>query len=97
MRDLWRRGSGMTLRRLAVLIFNLPADSATWRSYATEQEKALKPKVEQIRDRQAHYDRQAKAAAKVERATRVQHLEHELSIAGHEPECPECQRQKEAP
>lgn len=54
----------MTLRRLAVLIFGLPPDARTWRAYAAEQEKALKPTVEQIRDRQAHYDRQrAKEAA----------------------------------
>lgn len=63
VRDLWRHGSGMTLRRLAVLVFNLPADSATWRSYAVEQEKALKPKAEQIRDRQAYYDRQREKEA----------------------------------
>lgn len=48
----------MTLRRLSVLVFGLPPESRTWRSYAIEQEKALKPTVEKIRDRQAHYDRQ---------------------------------------
>lgn len=65
LRNLWRPGSGLTLRRLAVLVFGLSPDSRTWRAYAAEQQKALKPTVEKIRDRQAHYDRQrAKEAAK---------------------------------
>ncbi len=63
MRDLWRHGSGMSLRRLAVLIFALPSDSLTWRAAAVAHEKSLKPKVEKIRDRQAHYDRQREKEA----------------------------------
>lgn len=48
----------MTLRRLAVLVFGLSAESRTWRAYAAEQEKSLKPKIDKLRERQAHYDRQ---------------------------------------
>ncbi len=64
MRDLWRHDSGMSLRRMAVLISALPHDSLIWREVAIAHEKSLKPKADKIRERQAHYDSQrAKEAA----------------------------------
>jgi hypothetical protein len=62
MRDLWRRGSGMTLRRLMVLIRALPGDGVLWSAVREAEKKALKPTVEQIRARAAHYAKQAEEA-----------------------------------
>ena len=58
LRDLFRPGSGMTLRRLGVLIEALPPDAPVWAALRAEHERSLKPTPEQIRDRAAHYERQ---------------------------------------
>lgn len=54
LRDLYRKGSGMTLRRLLVLVRALPPDALTHMTLASEQEKSL-TSVERLRERQAHY------------------------------------------
>ncbi|HJR89526.1 MAG TPA: hypothetical protein VJ782_05130 [Aeromicrobium sp.] len=61
-RDLWRRGSGLTLRRLMVLLRALPYDAPLWADLQREQEKALRPTPEQIRARAEHYAQRAKEA-----------------------------------
>lgn len=61
-RDLWRRGCGLTLRRLGVLLKALPADSPLWEALRIEHEKSLKPTPEKIRDRARHYEQRAKEA-----------------------------------
>lgn len=53
-RDLYRRGSGMTLRRLMVLVKALPPDSLTHLTLAAEETKAL-TSVDRLRERQAYY------------------------------------------
>lgn len=55
LRDLHRRGSGLTPRRLYLLIRRLPPESWTWALLEEEKQKALKPKPDQIRERQAYY------------------------------------------
>lgn len=55
MRDLYRPGSGMTLRRLGVLIRGLPHNASLWAEMSQAREKSLKPTPEQIRARQARY------------------------------------------
>ena len=62
LRDLHRRGSGLTLRRLSVLIRSLPYESITWSLVREAEQKALKPTVDKIRERQAHYEQQREAA-----------------------------------
>lgn len=57
MRDLYRPGSGMTFRRLWVLVRTLPAEARVWAALRAAEEKALKPTPEKIRERQAYYDR----------------------------------------
>lgn len=57
LRNLWRRGSGLTPRRLLVLIRGLRPDALLWLEMDAAQEKAEKPTPEQIRERKAHYDR----------------------------------------
>jgi hypothetical protein len=53
----------MTLRRLGVLIRSLPPDSLLWSLVREAEEKALKPTVEQIRARAAHYAQQREATS----------------------------------
>jgi hypothetical protein len=62
-RDLWRVGSGLTLRRLKVLLRALPPDSWFWSEYraALERDEA-RAKVERIRERTEHYARQQQSA-----------------------------------
>lgn len=55
MRDLWRRGSGLTLRRLMVLIRALPPEAVLWAVMREAEEKSHKPTVEQIRAAAARY------------------------------------------
>lgn len=55
LRDMYRPGSGMTLRRLLVLIRALPPDSLTHSTLASEQEKSL-TSAERLRERQAAYE-----------------------------------------
>jgi hypothetical protein len=62
LRDLWRKGSGLTLRRLHVLIKSLPPEATLWAVLREEDEKAMKPTVDKIRERAAHYARQAEEA-----------------------------------
>lgn len=62
MRDLWRRGSGLTLRRLMVLVRALPPEAVLWAAMREAEAKAKKPTVEQIRARAAHYAQQAEEA-----------------------------------
>lgn len=62
LRDLWRRGSGLTPRRLWVLIRALPPDALLWHEVQKAQDKALKPTEESIRDRQAYWDAKKAAA-----------------------------------
>lgn len=57
LRNLYRRGTGLTPRRLNVLIRRLPPDALVWAEVQAAYEKSLKPTPEQIRARQAHYDR----------------------------------------
>jgi hypothetical protein len=61
-RDLWRRGSGLTLRRLWVLLKALPPDAPLWAVLQAEHEKSLKPTPEQIRERARYYEQRAKEA-----------------------------------
>jgi hypothetical protein len=56
LRDLWRRGSGMSLRRLQVLIQALPDDALVRREVRAEIEAAKKPKPDEIRDRAAAWE-----------------------------------------
>jgi hypothetical protein len=54
LRDLYRRGSGMTLRRLWVLIEGLPYESNTRTAARSSKDKSL-TSVDRLRERQAHY------------------------------------------
>lgn len=63
MRNLWRSGSGLTLRRLLVLVLGLKPEALLWRQMAAAEQAAQKPTAEQIRERQAHYDQKAKGEA----------------------------------
>ncbi len=63
LRDLYRRGSGLTLRRLLVLVRGLPADAVLWDAMREAEAKALRPTVEKIRERQAHYARLKEVAS----------------------------------
>jgi hypothetical protein len=89
LRDLYRKGSGMTLRRLHVLVRALPPDAVLWAVIREAEAKANKPSVDKIRERQAYY---AERAA----MTETQGLEHDMSIAGHEDDCPICKQAEEA-
>lgn len=63
LRDLWRPSSGLTLRRLGVLIRALPHGSPLHEAVWAEQEAAKVPKPDEIRSRQqAFYERNARAA-----------------------------------
>jgi hypothetical protein len=55
LRDLHRRGSGLTFRRLWVLVRTLPADGWLWSAHRLADEKAKIPTVDQIRARAEHY------------------------------------------
>lgn len=57
-RDLWRKGSGLTLRRLLVLVQALPPDSLTHSSVRAEQEAALTG-IDRLREREAYYKRKS--------------------------------------
>jgi hypothetical protein len=54
-RDLYRRGSGLTLRRLYVLLKALPWDSPLYEALRAEAESAKKPKADEIRERAAAF------------------------------------------
>jgi hypothetical protein len=55
LRDLYRPGSGMTFRRLWVLLRTLPSDGWLWSSVNAVEQKATKATPEQIRARAEHY------------------------------------------
>lgn len=53
LRSLYRRGSGMTLRRLWVLIQGLRYDSPFWAALEKAEQQST---VDKLRARQAHYE-----------------------------------------
>lgn len=55
-RDLYRRGSGLTPRRLLVLIKALPYDAPLWESMRAAEEAAKVAKPDEIRSRQAAWE-----------------------------------------
>ena len=67
LRDLYRRGSGLTLRRLSVLVRHLPYDAPLWvvldsEDAEDEQQEPEQPRQaapDQIRDRAEFYRQQA--------------------------------------
>ena len=65
LRDLYRRGTGLTLRRLLVLIRAIPEDDPLKLELRAAEAAERKPKPDQIRDRQAAFEarnrRQAEA------------------------------------
>ena len=58
LRDLYRRGSGLTLRRLHVLVSALPPDALLWAVIRKSEEEATPQRAtpEQIRERARHYE-----------------------------------------
>jgi hypothetical protein len=56
LRDLYRRGSGLTLRRLLVLIRALPHDAPLWPELEAAEAEARKAKPDAIRERQAAWE-----------------------------------------
>lgn len=66
LRDLYRPGGGasrLTLRLVLVLLRNLPPDAMTWLLAAQDAEQDEKlAKASRIRERAAHYKRQAREA-----------------------------------
>lgn len=67
LRDHYRPGAGLTLRRLFLLIQRLPSDTSwTWALIELDKQKALRPTADKIRERQEFYARkraEAKEAA----------------------------------
>lgn len=63
-RDLYRPGSGMTLRRLWVLIQALPWDSPLKVQVRDAQEKAKQATPDRLRSRQAEWEAQNAQRAK---------------------------------
>jgi hypothetical protein len=56
LRDLYRPGSGLTLRRLLVMVRALPADATVWAAKAKAEEQAEElAKVAKLRERQDYY------------------------------------------
>lgn len=56
LRNLYRRGSGLTPRRLFVLLRGLPPDSPVWLEVRAAEEEAAKVKADDIRDRQTAFE-----------------------------------------
>lgn len=56
LRDLYRKGSGLTPRRLFVLLRGLPADDLVWLDVKAAEEAALRAKPDEIRDRRAAFE-----------------------------------------
>ena len=64
LRDLWRPGLQMTLRRVLLLIRALPPEATLWpRLEAAEKKAESDSLVARLRAKQAFYDKQAKEAA----------------------------------
>jgi hypothetical protein len=55
LRDLYRPGSGLTPRRLLVLIRALPPTATLWAVLEHAEKQAQIPTVERIRERQDFY------------------------------------------
>lgn len=55
LRDFWRRGSGLTARRLLLLVQSLPHDALLWQVLEADKQKALTGN-DRLRERQAYYD-----------------------------------------
>lgn len=62
LRDLFRPESGLTIRRLIVLIRALPPDAPLRAAIADATEKANRAAPQTIRDRQAEFHRRNEAA-----------------------------------
>lgn len=62
LRNLWLPGSGMTFRRAYSLLTQLPPYARVWEALQAEQEAALIPTADRIRERQRYYDEKAKEA-----------------------------------
>lgn len=62
-RDLWRSGSGLTLRRLLVLVQALPPDSLTHLTINAQRESSL-VSADRLREREAFYNRNSKGDAR---------------------------------
>lgn len=62
LRDLWRPGSGLTLRRLHVLVRALPPEALLWAVMREAEDRAKIPTVEKIRERQEFYAKRAASA-----------------------------------
>jgi hypothetical protein len=62
LRDMWRPGSGLTLRRIWLLFHALPPESATWTAIAAKAEQAERATPDRLRERQEHYQQRARGA-----------------------------------
>lgn len=56
LRNLYRRGSGLTPRRLWVPLRGLPTDAPVWLDVRAAEEAAAKSEPDEIRDRQAAFE-----------------------------------------
>jgi hypothetical protein len=61
--DLYRKGTGLTPRKLRVFIRGLPAEAWLWAEIEAAERKALKPTEDKIRERQEFYARKRREAA----------------------------------
>jgi hypothetical protein len=68
LRDLYRRGSGLTLRRLWVLLRALPWDCPLYEALRAEVEAAKVPKSDEIRERQEAWEARNRARRAIEEA-----------------------------
>lgn len=55
LRDLYRPGGGLTLRRLQVLVMSLPHDAWVWLEQRAAAEKAKIPAKDAIKSRQEYW------------------------------------------
>lgn len=62
LRSLYRKGSGLTLRRLSVLVAHLPYDAPLWPALEAAEKAAQKPTAERIRDRANYYANKGRAS-----------------------------------
>lgn len=64
-RDLYRRGSGLTPRRLWVLLQAIPGDDPLWVEVREAEAAEQKAKPDLIRDRQAAFEARNQRAREV--------------------------------
>ena len=69
LRDLWRRGSGLTPRRLLNLIRYLPYDDPVMALLRLDEERSQKATPDEIRDRAAVWKARREAALAKEAAS----------------------------